>query len=357
MSVFDNASYDDHEQVVFCRDAATNLKAIIAIHSTALGMAVGGCRMWGYRSEEEALDDVLRLSRGMTFKNALAGIDLGGGKTVIIGDPQKIKTPALLQAMGRFIESLGGRYATGEDVGISVEDIEHVAASTNHVGGRLGGLEGSGDPSYFTAMGVYLGATTALRHRLKTDSFAGLRVAVQGMGNVGFLLAQRFANDGAELVVSDVRSERVERAVKELGAKAVSPETIIHEEVDVFAPCALGAVINDSTATTLKASVIAGAANNQLAQPSHGEVLRQRGILYAPDYVINAGGIRNAATEFLHTKYLREDGIARVEGISGTLQEIFDAADREDMSTAVVADRMAISRLQSAMARKKNDGK
>lgn len=353
MPVFDAEPYDDHEQVIFCRDPATNLKAIIAIHSTALGMAVGGCRMWDYQSEAEALTDVLRLSRGMSFKNALAGLDLGGGKTVVIGDPQQIKTPELLQSLGRFIQSLGGRYATGEDVGISVEDMEHIAATTDYVGGRASGLQGSGDPSYFTALGVYLGATVALRHRLKVNNFEGQRVAIQGLGNVGFQLAERLAKEGAKIVVSDVREERVERAVNELGASAVSPEAIVHEDVDVFSPCALGAVINDDTASTLKASIVAGAANNQLALPSHGEILRQRNILYAPDYVINAGGIRNAASEFYGTKYSRESGTARVEGISEILLQIFEMADQKGLSTAGVADDLAAARLHEAASNTK----
>ncbi|MBE9551833.1 MAG: Glu/Leu/Phe/Val dehydrogenase, partial [Proteobacteria bacterium] len=281
MSVFSSRHLDDHEQVVFCRDTGSGLKAIVAIHNTARGPALGGCRMWPYETEEEALTDALRLSRGMTYKSALAGLPYGGGKAVIVGDPEQDKTEALWLAFGRFVDSLGGRYVTGEDVGTRPADLEIVRRATPHVAGIREGR--AGDPSPATAAGVFAGIRVAAAARLGRDDLRGVRVALQGLGNVGFALGRRLAEAGAALYVSDIDELAVRKAVRGLGATAVAPDEIHALNVDIFAPCALGAVINDTTVGDIRARVIAGSANNQLAEPRHGEVLRERGILYAPD--------------------------------------------------------------------------
>jgi leucine dehydrogenase len=340
MPVFDSPDFDAHEQIVFCRDAASGLSAIIAIHNSNLGPALGGLRMWPYADSDAALADALRLSRGMTYKSAISGLSFGGGKAVIIGDPRKDKTPALFRAFGRFVDSLGGRYITAEDVGTSPRELEWVRQETRHVRGIAEG--GAGDPSPATAHGVHGGIRAAVRHALGRESLDGVRVAVQGLGHVGEDVCRRLAADGAVLFVSDIRAETVGRVVDALGATAVTPEAIYDQAVDVFAPCALGAVINDDTVGRLRAKVIAGSANNQLAEARHGIALRQRGILYAPDYVINAGGVINIAHE--GADYDREAAFAHVGRIYDTLLEIFARAERQGIATSEAADRIAEDR-------------
>ena len=349
MSVFEHREFDGHEQVVFCHDADSGLKAIIAVHNTNRGPALGGCRMWPYADEAEALTDALRLSRGMTYKSALAGLDFGGGKSVIIGDPRKDKSDALFGAMGRFVDSLGGRYTVAEDVGISVPDVEIMERETRHVAGTRKG--GAGDPSPATAYGVFMGLKAAVRHQVgrhKTgrDSLRGLRVAVQGVGHVGYYLCKHLSDAGAELIVSDIAQDSLDRVVAEFDAKVVAPEAIYAVEADIFAPCALGAVINDETLPLLKAQVVAGSANNQLAEARHGEALRQRGILYAPDYVLNAGGIVLISHE--GPRYDEAKAYAHVARIHDTLLEIFRRADTRRIATSEAADHLAEERFRKA---------
>ncbi|MCH1918620.1 amino acid dehydrogenase [Shewanella sp. A3A] len=336
MAVFNHPSFDEHEQVVFCHDKASGLKAIIAVHNTNLGPAFGGTRMWNYTSEEEALNDVLRLSKGMTYKNAMAGLTMGGGKSVIIADPQNTQDrAALFTAFGRFVNSLGGRYVAAEDVGTTPADIKIASNQTPYVAG----LEGkSGDPSPFTALGTYLGIKAAVKHQLGRDSLAGLRVAVQGVGHVGYYLCKHLHQEGAKLVVTDIHQPNLQRVANEFGATVAAPQDIYQQDVDIYAPCALGATINDVTLPQLKASIVAGCANNQLAEMRHAQALQQRGILYAPDYVINAGGIINVSFE---NQYDAQQSTAKVEQIYNTLLKVFSQADAQARTTADVADEMA----------------
>ena len=336
---FDLNAFDQHELVQFCRDPESGLTAIIAIHSTALGPATGGCRMWPYASLAEAATDAARLSRGMSYKNAIAGLPLGGGKAVIVGDPHKDKTPALFTAFGRFVDALGGRYITAEDVGVSVSDMEVAATVTRYVAGLSTGAAPSGDPSPWTARGVLRGIEAAAKHRLGRDTLNGLTVAVQGVGHVGFALAELLKNAGVKLVVTDVYAPNVQRAVAELGATAVEPGAIVGVAADIFAPCALGASIDDDSIGQLKAVIVAGAANNQLARPDHGEALRRRNILYAPDYVINAGGMVSVAAE-ITGDVERTTLPIKVDNIGRRLSEIFAEADRASEPTNVIADRL-----------------
>ena len=349
MSVFSTSDFADHEQVVFCSDDKSGLKAIIAIHNSNLGPALGGCRMWPYANEDEATRDVLRLSRGMTYKSAMANLKLGGGKSVVIGNPRTDKTPALLEALARAIDRLGGRYIAAEDSGTSVTDMKLMSQFTQHVCGvhdkpAEHGTR-SGDPSPSTAYGTLVGIRAAVKERLGRDSLDGLRVAVQGLGHVGLDLARRLKAAGAELWVTDIYREPLLAAGKELGATAVAPEEIFGLDVDVFAPCALGAVLNDRTIPELKAKIVAGAANNQLAEPRHGTALMNRGILYAPDYVINAGGIIDVYYERIGNfdpAALRR----HIEGIHDNLLEIFARARAEERPTGEVADAIAEQRFR-----------
>jgi len=345
--VFEFPDFDNHEQVLFGRDADSGLMAIIAVHDTALGPACGGCRMWPYAGEAEALRDVLRLSRGMSYKNAMAGLALGGGKSVIIGDSRRHKSDALFRAFGRLVDSLGGRYIAAEDVGITTADVAVMGQTTRHVAGLTNGHAASGDPSPFTAHGVFLGIQAAVRHRFGSDSLAGVRVAVQGLGNVGSHLCRELHAAGARLVVSDIHADAVARVVEAYGATAVAPDAIHAADVDIFAPCALGAVLNDDSLTTLKARIVAGAANNQLAHDGVGESLRELGVLYAPDYVINAGGIINVSAEVLRG-YDRDAVMRQVARIPHTLADIFARADRDGRPTSQIADDMARERLAAA---------
>ena len=350
MSVFSHQEFNQHEQVSFFHCAKTGLKAIIAVHNTNLGPALGGCRMWAYESDEQALRDVLRLSRGMTYKAAVAGLPLGGGKSVIIGDAKKVKTPELMKAMGRAVETFNGRYIVAEDVGTMVDDMNNIHSQTKHVVGISHDGEGSGDPSPTTAFGVYIGLKAAVRYRLHRSDLKGVKIAVQGLGNVGYNLCKLLSSDGAQLFVADVQEDKVALAVKELGAKAVSLNDIYKQDVDVFAPCALGAVLNDTTIKTLKAKVVAGAANNQLAEARHGDVLRDLKILYAPDYVINAGGLISVYYEHLSRSsgkaYNRAEVIGHVEKIDETSESIFRKAEQDGISTSLAADRIAEQRFK-----------
>ena len=347
MSVFASNSFADHREVVFCHDPEVGLRAIIAIHDTTLGPSLGGVRMWPYRSDTEALEDVLRLSKGMTYKSAMAAIALGGGKSVIIGDPREHKTEALLLSFGRFVDGLGGRYIAAEDVGTSVDDLEVVRRATRHAAGLAGG---SGDPSGATAFGVVQGIAAAVKRRLGRESLDGVSVAVQGLGHVGMLVCERLAQAGARLIVTDIDGAAVDRAVSRFDAEGVAAEAIYDAAVDVFAPCALGAVINDATLPRLKVAAVAGAANNQLAEDRHGAALAERDILYAPDYIINAGGVINIYHEL--KGYDRDRAFAHVRQIGATLEKIFARAASEKLPTNVMADRVAAERIAAARSNK-----
>ncbi len=344
MDVFASPAFDDHEQVVFFFDRQSGLKAIVALHDTTLGPALGGCRMWAYRSEAEAVTDVLRLAKGMTYKAAMASLPFGGGKAVIIGDPKTGKSEALFRALGRAIDSLGGRYYTGEDVGTSPADMDWASAETPCV---LGRSSGSGDPSPVTARGVWLGIRAAVEHRLGRADLSGVRVAVQGLGHVGYNVARLLAQDGAKLIVADLDPSRAERAAEEFGAGLADGDAILEVEAEVLAPCALGGVINDATLPRLACKIVAGAANNQLLEARHGAALHARGILYAPDYVINAGGLINIAEELRSGSYDRGRALAKVQIIAETLTEVFERAARAGAPTSEIADRLAEERVRN----------
>ncbi len=343
-AVFDHPEFSGHEDVVFGHDPASGLFCIIAIHDTRLGPALGGCRMWHYANPDEALTDVLRLSKGMTYKNALAGLSLGGGKAVILGNSREDKTTALLEAFGRKVEGLGGRYITAEDVGISPDDMEIVARCTRHaLGTRATGL---GDPSPYTALGVFVGIKAALKHATGSDALAGRTIAVQGLGHVGYAVARHCAEAGGKLIVADIDQAAVRRAIEEFGAVAVAADEIHAATADVFSPCALGAVLNERTIPELGAQIVAGAANNQLAEPRHGMLLKERGVLYAPDYAINAGGVISVAL----AKPGAGDALVtdKVLAIGATLTHIFQRAAAFDLPTQAVADQIAEERLAKA---------
>lgn len=343
-AIFEKISANNHETVVFCHHKASGLKAIIAIHNTVLGPALGGCRMYPYASDEDALTDALRLSRGMTYKAAVAGLNLGGGKSVIIGDPKKIASEELFRAFGRFVNSLGGKYITAEDVGTSVPFMEWVRAETDFVTGIPTYVGGSGDPSPFTAHGTFVGIKSAVKKTKNTDSLKGIKVAVEGIGNVGIHLCRELHEAGAKLFVSDVDKDAVSRAVKEFGATAVECDKLYGLDVDVYAPCALGATVNDKTIPQFKCTMIAGAANNQLADENkHGAELKKRGILYAPDYVINAGGLINVYTEIEGGG--KEFAWNKTEGIYNTLLKIYELAEKENTTTALAANKVAEQRI------------
>jgi leucine dehydrogenase len=341
MEITSKATNTDHETVLIGRDAASGYHGIIAVHSTALGPAVGGTRFWNYASEEEALTDALRLSHGMTYKNALAGLPLGGGKSIIIGDNKTRDREALLRAHGRFVDTLQGRYITAEDVGTSPADMEIVRAETRYVAGLL---DRSGDPSPFTARGVFRAIQASAKFRWNRDELAGVTVALQGCGHVGYNLAKLLHEAGAKLVVSDVDAHNLSRVVEEFGAEMVQPEAIYSVRADVFAPCALGGVINDRTIPELKVQIVAGAANNQLLEERHGALLRERDILYAPDYVANAGGVLNGTTELLGWK--PEDALRKIDEIYDTTLRIFESAQAQGITTNKAADRLAENRLK-----------
>ena len=345
MEIFDMREFDGHELVVFGNDARTGLRAIIAIHSTTLGPAAGGCRMRPYATTAEAVADVLRLSRGMSYKNAMAGLALGGGKAVIMGDSRKAKTAELFEAFGRLVDSLGGRYVTAEDVGTTITDMSNVARATRYVAG-LGAAPGraGGDPGPKTALGVYLGIKAAVIFRLGHTDLKSVKVAIQGLGGVGQHLCGLLAAEGAELFVADVQAAAVQRAQEQFKAHPVAVEEVLALDVDVLSPCALGAVLNSKSIPKLRARIVAGAANNQLAQDGDGAALQAASILYAPDYVINAGGIISVSREY-QGGASEAQVIADIQAIPARLTEIFERARRENRPTNQVADHMARERL------------
>lgn len=341
--VISRMSLTDHEQVVFCYDKPTGLKAIIAIHNTVLGPALGGTRMWNYKSEADALKDVLRLSRGMTYKAAISGLNLGGGKAVIIGDSRKDKSEALFRRFGKFVDSLAGKYITAEDVGISPKDMSYVNMETDSVSGLPGK---GGDPSPITAYGVYVGMKAAAKRKFGSDSLKGKKIAVQGVGHVGEYLVEFLASEGAVITVTDIHQETLRRVASEYNAKVVEPDAIYDVDMDIYAPCALGATVNDDTLSRLKCSIIAGAANNQLAKEDvHGKAVMEQGMLYVPDFMINAGGLMNCYVEL--TGYKKDLAMARAEDIYGTTLSILDRSARENIPTYQIANIMAEERIEA----------
>ena len=345
MQIFDTIASMGHEQVVLCHDPASGYRGIIAIHSTVLGPALGGTRFWSYASDEEAIVDALRLARGMTYKNAVAGLNLGGGKSVIIGDNKTTDRELIFRAHGRFCESLGGRYITAEDVGTSTADMDYVHMETKNVSGLAGR---SGDPSPVTAHGVFRAIQASAKERWGKDDLANRTITVQGCGHVGYFLAKELHEAGAKLVVTDIDADRVKRVVTEFGARAVAPEEIYGVAADVFAPCALGAIINDKTIPQLKVEVVAGAANNVLHEERHGDALEKQGILYAPDYVANAGGVINVYSELAGWTSAR--AFRKADEIYDTVLKVFSIAKQDKVPTYVAADRLAEQRIRAVGA-------
>ena len=351
--VFGQLSFDNHEQIVFCNDKDTGLKAIIGIHNTVLGPALGGTRMWKYTNEWEALNDVLRLSRGMTFKSAITGLNLGGGKAVIIGDSKIDKTPEMIAKFGQYVGSLSGRYITAEDVGTTTQDMDLIRLQTPHVTGVSIEKGGSGNPSPVTAYGVYMGMKAAAKYKFGSDVLDGKKVLVQGIGHVGETLVDYLTAEGAKVLISDINEARLLEIGNKYGAKIYTGDDLYGADVDIYAPCALGATINDDTVYKIKAKVIAGAANNQLANENiHGAILQERGILYAPDFLINAGGIINVYAEIVG--YDMAESMRRTENIYNTTLEIFDFADVNKMTTHQAALTIAQNRID---LRKKENAK
>lgn len=345
MQIFEYMRKYDYEQLVFCQDEASGLKAVIAIHDTTLGPALGGCRMWTYGSEEEAIEDALRLARGMTYKAAAAGLNLGGGKTVIIGNPKTDKSEALFRALGRYIQSLSGRYITAEDVGTTVRDMEIIRQETGFVTGVSEAFGSSGNPSPMTAFGVFRGIQATAKEVFGSESLEGKTVAVQGVGNVGYHLCKHLYEAGARLIVTDIHDENLLRVKTEFGVQTVEPADIFGVECDIFSPCALGAVINDETIPQFRCKAIAGSANNQLKEERHGDRLQELGILYAPDYVINAGGLINVADEL--EGYNAERARKKVENLYNILQNVYKIARTEGIPTYKAADRLAEQRIET----------
>ena len=342
LALFDTIAEMGHEQVVMCHDRSSGYRGIIAIHDTTLGPALGGARFWSYGSDEEAIIDALRLSRGMTYKNAVAGLNLGGGKAVIIGDNRTTKREMVFRAHGRFVDSLGGRYITAEDVGTSTADMDFVHMETDYVTGLA---NKSGDPSPVTARGVFRAILASAKHRWGSDSLNGKTVAVQGLGNVGFYLCNELTAAGARLIVTDIDPARVKRVVDDHRAASVQPDEIYGAKADIFAPCALGGILNDKTIPQLKVEIVAGGANNQLLEERHGEEIEAKGILYAPDYVANAGGVINVYSEL--AGWSRERSLRKADEIYDTLLGVFDIAREQRIPSYVAADRLAERRLKA----------
>lgn len=344
--VFGQSSFDNHEQIVFCNDKDTGLKAIIGIHNTVLGPALGGTRMWNYSSEWDALNDVLRLSRGMTFKSAITGLNLGGGKAVIIGDSKTQKTPELMLRFGEFVHSLAGRYITAEDVGMMTSDMDLVRTVTPYVTGISEEKGGAGNPSPLTAYGVFMGMKAAAKYKFGSDDLENKVVYVQGIGNVGEALVEHLSNEGAKVFISDISQERLETVRDKYSASIYTGNSLYAEDMDIYAPCALGATVNDNTIHQIKAKIIAGAANNQLAdEQKHGMLLREKGIVYAPDFLINAGGIINVYAEL--ENYGKQEIIRKTENIYNTTLEILSSAETNDLTTHQAALRIAQSRINT----------
>jgi leucine dehydrogenase len=343
--IFGTLAQLGHEQVVFCHDEATGLKAIIAIHNTILGPALGGTRMWNYTSEQEALTDVLRLSRGMTFKAAISGINLGGGKAVIIGDAKNMKTEAFLRRFGKFVNSLNGKYITAEDVNMKTSDMEYLYMETKHVTGLPESMGGGGDPSPVTAYGVYMGMKAAAKKVYGNDSLKGKRVGVQGVGQVGMHLVEYLVKENAEVFITDIFEDKVKEVVQRFNVDTVGQQEIYDLDMDIYAPCALGATLNDTTIPRLKCSIVAGAANNQLKEEvKHGYMLVDRSITYAPDFLINAGGLMNVYQEYTGN-YNRTRVFEQAEKIYGTCLNILNLAGTEKISTQEAAIRLAEKRI------------
>ncbi len=344
--VFGQSSFDNHEQVVFCNDKDTGLKAIIGVHNTVLGPALGGTRMWQYNSEWEALNDVLRLSRGMTFKSAITGLNLGGGKAVIIGDAKTQKTPELMRKFGEFVHSLGGKYITAEDVGMETEDMDTVREVTPYVTGISQEIGGAGNPSPITAYGVFMGMKAAAKFKYGSDILEDKTIYVQGIGSVGEALVEHLVNEGANVFISDINQERLEEVRTKYGVSVYSGNDIYSEQMDIYAPCALGATVNNDTIYKLKAAIIAGAANNQLADEfKHGQLLQERQIVYAPDFLINAGGIINVYAEL--ENYDRQEIMRKTENIYNTTLEILENAKLNGLTTNNAALNIAKQRIEA----------
>lgn len=343
MSYFAKLEEWGHEELIFCQNKEVGLKAVIAIHDTTLGPALGGTRMWPYRTEEDAVIDALRLARAMTYKTAAAGLNLGGGKAVIIGDPKRDKSEALFRAFGRFVETLKGRFITGEDVGIDSNDVEYMYMETRYVRGLSQAYGGGGDPAPVTAFGILQGMRACVEEKFGTQSLKGLAVAIQGLGKVGFNLARLLKKEDIKIIGTDIDDEKVQRAAGELGIEVVKLEEIYDVQAHIFAPCALGGVINDRTIPRMKFQIVAGSANNQLEEDRHGFELHRRGILYAPDYVINAGGVINVFVEL--EGYDRERALRMTRGIFYNLRRVFQIAKREDIPTSQAADRLVEERI------------
>ncbi|HBK47214.1 MAG TPA: leucine dehydrogenase [Xanthomonadaceae bacterium] len=343
--LFETLDTSGHEQVVFCHNRDAGLKAIIALHSTRLGPALGGVRMRPYASSEAAINDALRLSRTMTYKNALAGLNVGGGKAVIIGDPKVDKTEVLFRAFGRFVESLGGRYITSEDVGTDVNDMEQIYLESEYVAGVHQVHGGSGDPAPFTAYGALQALMASLNRKLGHEEVGKASIAVQGLGHIGMELVKLLKERGAKLYVTDLDAKLVDRAVSEYGAEAVKPDEIYEVAADVFAPCALEGAINEDTLPRLRAGIVCGTANNQLASAEIGEELARRGVLYAPDYVVNAGGVMNVSLEI--DGYNRERAMRLIRSIYHNLDKVFDLAAKQAITPQAAADRIAEARIEA----------
>ena len=343
--VFENMSSYGHEEIVYCSDSNTGLKAIIAIHNTTIGPALGGCRMWNYNSEKEALDDVLRLSRGMSYKAAIAGLNLGGGKAVIIGDSKISKNEILFRSFGRFVQGLAGRYITAEDVGTSVKDMEWVRMETEYVTGLSRALGGGGDPGPVTALGTYSGICATVKKHLDKDSLTDLKIAIQGVGHVGYHLTKYLTEAGAKVLVSDLDQEALKLVVNDFGVKVVDIDKIYNADIDIYSPCAMGSTLNDETIPKLKCAIVAGSANNQLRDEiKHSQMLKDRGILYAPDYAINSGGLINCANEI--QGYNRKRAFKQAEGIYDTLMAIYDRAELDNVTTHEAALKEAKKRIE-----------
>lgn len=343
--VFGQLSFDDHEQVVFCNDKDTGLRAIIGIHNTVLGPALGGTRMWNYASEWDALNDVLRLSRGMTYKSAITGLNLGGGKAVLIGDAKTQKTPELMRKFGEFVHSLSGKYITAEDVGMETSDMDIVREVTPFVTGISESKGGAGNPSPITAYGVFMGMKAAAKHKYGSDDLDGKKILVQGIGHVGESLVEHLSNEGAIVYIADINPAKLEEVSKKYSAK-IYTEDVYAADVDIYAPCALGATINDETILRMKAGIIAGAANNQLADENiHGKLLQDRGILYAPDFLINAGGIINVYAEL--EGYDKAEIMRKTENIYNTTLEILKTAEARNIPTHFAALQIAQQRIDN----------
>jgi leucine dehydrogenase len=338
----------DHEQIMICNDNSTGLKAIIAIHNTVLGPGLGGTRMWNYKSEADAIQDALRLSRGMSYKAAISGLNLGGAKAVIIGDPHTQKNEALMRKFGRFVENLGGKYITAEDVGTTTKDMEYVNMETDSVVGLPESRGGGGDPSPVTAYGVYMGMKASAKKLWGNDSLAGKKVSVQGIGKVGFHLVEMLHKDGAKIYVSDINDKMLHRAASQFGTEVVNGNEIYSQDVDIFAPCALGAILNTENIEALKCAIVAGAANNQLEhEDEHGPMLAKKGILYAPDFLINAGGLINVYSEY--TGYNRDNAMRDTENIYDTTLAIYAKAEDENIHTQKAAMILAEKRINDIL--------